>query len=154
MSHYHNLSMDQVVSQLDILLPGEKPFFALSAVIQARQRLGSDVMETVFNHTQRFWYSKTPHPDWHGLTHHAVDNVAWRTPDTKNNIERFGRTANETSISDYPQVRMARHMELTSHLLSSASFDSVTKSEIGLTAPLLERSPSNSLTIWTAAFTL
>lgn len=152
MSLYRHLSMDKVVSQLDILLPGKKPFVAPSAVIQARKRLGSDVMRTVFNQTQQLWQSKTPHPNWHGLTLHAVDGVVWRTPDTKDNDEHFGRTGNKTTISDYPQVRMVCHMELTSHLLNGASFDSVSKSEVDLTVPLIYNAPSNSLTIFDRGF--
>lgn len=152
MSLYRHLSMDKVVSQLDILLPGKKPFVAPSAVIQARKRLGSDVMRTVFNQTQQLWQSKTPHPNWHGLTLHAVDGVVWRTPDTKDNDEHFGRTGNKTTISDYPQVRMVCHMELTSHLLNGAAFDSVSKSEVDLTVPLIYNAPSNSLTIFDRGF--
>ena len=152
MSLYRHLSMDKVVSQLDILLPGKKPFVAPSAVIQARKRLGSDVMKTVFNQTQQLWQSKTPHPNWHGLTLHAVDGVVWRTPDTEMNDEHFGRTGNKTTISDYPQVRMVCHMELTSHLLNGAAFDSVSKSEVDLTIPLIDNAPSNSLTIFDRGF--
>ncbi len=152
MSLYRHLSMEKVVSHLDILLPGKKPFVAPSAVIQARKRLGSDVMKTVFNQTQQLWQSKTPHPNWHGLTLHAVDGVVWRTPDTKGNDEHFGRTGNQTTISDYPQVRMVCHMELTSHLLNGASFDSVSKSEVDLTVPLIDNAPSNSLTIFDRGF--
>ncbi|TMX33207.1 transposase domain-containing protein, partial [Vibrio sp. Hep-1b-8] len=106
MSLYRHLSMEKVVSKLDILLPGKKPFVAPSAVIQARQRLGSDVMKSVFTQTQKLWNDKTPHPDWHGLTLHAVDGVVWRTPDTKENDERFSRTRNQKCLSEYPQVRM------------------------------------------------
>lgn len=152
MSLYRHLSMDKVVSQLDVLLPGKKPFVAPSAVIQARKRLGSEVMKTVFNQTQQLWQSKTPHPNWHGLTLHAVDGVVWRTPDTKSNDEHFGRTGNKTTISDYPQVRMVCHMELTSHLLNGAAFDSVSKSEVDLTVPLINNAPSQSLTIFDRGF--
>ncbi|MGO1297271.1 MAG: transposase domain-containing protein, partial [Vibrio sp.] len=118
MSLYRHLSMEKVVSKLDILLPGKKPFVAPSAVIQARQRLGSDVMKSVFTQTQKIWHDKTPHPDWHGLTLHAVDGVVWRTPDTKENGETFSRTRNQKCSSEYPQVRIVCHMELTSHLLN------------------------------------
>ncbi|GIB76410.1 Mobile element protein [Vibrio cholerae] len=41
MSLYRHLSMSKVVSQLDILLPGKKPFVAPSAVIHARKKLGA-----------------------------------------------------------------------------------------------------------------
>lgn len=152
MSLYRHLSMEKVVSQLDILLPGKKPFVAPSAVIQARKRLGHEPIEAVFNKTQQLWHEKTPHPDWHGLTLHAVDGVVWRTPDTPDNDAHFGRTANKTTISDYPQVRMVCHMELTSHLLNSAAFDSVSVSEVDLTAQLIERAPAQSLTVFDRGF--
>ncbi len=152
MSLYRHLSMEKVVSQLDILLPGNKPFVAPSAVIQARKRLGHEPVEAVFNKTQQLWHEKTPHPDWHGLTLHAVDGVVWRTPDTTDNDAHFGRTGNKTTISDYPQVRMVCHMELTSHLLNSAAFDSVSVSEVDLTAQLVDQSPSHSLTVFDRGF--
>ncbi len=152
MSLFRHLSMEKVVSQLDILLPGKKPFVAPSAVIQARKRLGSEVVKAVFNKTQQLWHEKTPHPDWHGLTLHAVDGVVWRTPDTPDNDQHFGRTGNKTTVSDYPQVRMVCHMELTSHLLNSAAFDSVASSEVDLTTQLIDQSPSHSLTIFDRGF--
>ena len=152
MSLYRHLSMEKVVSKLDILLPGKRPFVAPSAVIQARQRLGSDVMKSVFTQTQKLWNDKTPHPNWHGLTLHAVDGVVWRTPDTKENDEYFSRTRNQKCSSEYPQVRMVCHMELTSHLLNSASFDSTSVSEVNLTTELIEHSPDQSLTIFDRGF--
>ncbi|PMG77487.1 transposase [Vibrio breoganii] len=152
MSLYRHLSMEKVVSKLDILLPGKRPFVAPSAVIQARQRLGSDVMKSVFTQTQKLWNDKTPHPDWHGLTLHAVDGVVWRPPDTKENDEQFSRTRNQKCQSEYPQVRMVCHMELTSHLVSGAAFDSTSVSEVDLTTKLIEDSPNNSLTIFDRGF--
>ncbi|HFG1567784.1 TPA: transposase domain-containing protein, partial [Vibrio cholerae] len=71
MSLYRHLSMSKVVSQLDILLPGKKPFVAPSAIIHARKKLGHEPVEAVFNQTQQLWHEKTPHPDWYGLTLHA-----------------------------------------------------------------------------------
>lgn len=41
MSLYRQLPMSHIVSQLDILLSGERPFVAPSAVVQARQKQGS-----------------------------------------------------------------------------------------------------------------
>lgn len=152
MSLYRHLSMEKVVSQLDILLPGNRPFVAPSAVIQARQRLGSDVMKAAFSKTQQLWHEKTPHPDWYGLTLHAVDGVVWRTPDTKANDKEFSRTGNKTTTSDYPQVRMVCHMELTSHLLTSSAFGSVSESEVALTAQIIDQTPDQSLTIFDRGF--
>ncbi len=45
MALFRSLSMNQIVSHLDILLPGKRPFVVPSAVVQARQRLGADVIK-------------------------------------------------------------------------------------------------------------
>lgn len=42
--------------QLDILLPGKRPDIAPSAVVQARQRLGEDVVREVFEKTSQLWF--------------------------------------------------------------------------------------------------
>ncbi len=52
MALFRSLSMNQIVSHLDILLPGKRPFVAPSAVVQARQRLEADVIRLVFEKTR------------------------------------------------------------------------------------------------------
>ena len=74
--------LHQIVNRLDIMLPGNRPFVAPSAVIQARQRLGSEAVRRVFTKTAQLWHNATPHPHWCGLTLLAIDGVFWRTPDT------------------------------------------------------------------------
>lgn len=51
-----------------------------------------------------------------------------------------------------PQVRMVCQMELTSHLLTAASFDSVAENEMTLAANLIEKTPDNSLTLFDKGF--
>ncbi len=113
--------LHQIVNRLDILLPGNRPFVAPSAVIQARQRLGSESVKRVFEQTSQYWQSQTTHPHWAGLTLFAVDGVIWRTPDTPENSEVFSRTSNQKTVSLYPQVKMVCQMELTSHLVTAAA---------------------------------
>ncbi|EPN2807644.1 transposase domain-containing protein, partial [Serratia marcescens] len=103
MSLFRSLSMNQLVSHLDIMLPGRRPFVAPSAVVQARQRLGEEVVRLVFEKTRQLWFEKTPLSHWNGLTLLAVDGTLWRTPDTPENDAAFGRTANEHARSDWPQ---------------------------------------------------
>ena len=52
MALYRHLPMSHIVNQLDILLPGKRPFVAPSAVVQARQRLGEAPVREVFEQTQ------------------------------------------------------------------------------------------------------
>ncbi|WP_024186853.1 IS4 family transposase [Escherichia coli] len=86
--------LHQIVNRLDIMLPGNRPFVAPSAVIQARQRLGSEAVRRVFTKTAQLWHNATPHPHWCGLTLLAIDGVFWRTPDTPENDAAFGTMKN------------------------------------------------------------
>lgn len=60
MALFRSLSMNQIVSRLDILLPGKRPFVVPSAVVQARQWLGADVIRRVFEKTRQLWFEKHP----------------------------------------------------------------------------------------------
>lgn len=73
MTLFRLLSINQLVSHLDILLPGKQPFVAPSAVVQARQLVGADVIRPVFEKTCQFWFAKTPLSHWNGLTLMAMD---------------------------------------------------------------------------------
>lgn len=111
--------LHQIVNRLDIMLPGNRPFVAPSAVIQARQRLGSEAVRRVFTKTAQLWHNATLHPHWCGLTLLAIDGVFWRTPDTPENDAAFPRQTHAENPALYPQVKMVCQMELTSHLLTS-----------------------------------
>lgn len=75
MALYRHLPMSQIVHQMDILLPGKRPFVAPSAAVQARQRLGEAPVREVFEQTQALWHAATPHPHWYGLRLLGVDGV-------------------------------------------------------------------------------
>ncbi len=152
MALYRHIPMGQIVNQLDILLPGKRPFVAPSAVVQARQRLGEAPVRKVFELTQQLWHDATPHPHWCGLRLLGVDGVVWRTPDTPENDAAFARTRNKDSEADYPQVRMVCQMELTSHLLTASAFDSVVENEMSLAARLIDSTPDHSLTLFDKGF--
>ncbi|MEI7269682.1 transposase domain-containing protein, partial [Pectobacterium versatile] len=98
--------LHQIVNRLDIMLPGNSPFVAPSAVIQARQRLGSEAVRRVFTQTAQLWHNATTHPHWCGLTLLAVDGVVWRTPDTPENDRAFPRQTYAGQPGLYPQVKM------------------------------------------------
>jgi len=152
MALFRHLPMSRIVNQLDIMLPGNRPFVAPSAVVQARQRLGAEPVQRVFEQTQALWHQHTPHPHWCGLTLLGVDGVVWRTPDSKENAAAFARTHHQEGASQYPQIRMVCQMELTSHLLTAATFDSVARSEVRLAADLIRQTPDHSLTLFDRGF--
>ncbi len=152
MSIFRHTPMCDIVNKLDILLPGKRPFVAPSAVVQARQRLGSDVIKRIFEQTQQLWQEKTPSPKFCGLKLLGVDGVVWRTPETLENEEAFGKLHNDKRESAYPQLRMVCQMELTSHLLTASSFDKVSTNEMVLASHLIEQTPNHSLTLFDKGF--
>jgi IS4 transposase len=78
--------------------------------------------------------------------------VVWRTPDTPENEALFARTCNSQGETSYPQVRMVCQMELTSHLLTAAAFDSVAENEMTLAEGLIDKTPDHSLTLFDKGF--
>ncbi|CAJ1831559.1 IS4 family transposase ISAs30 [Aeromonas veronii] len=67
MAIFHHVPMTQLVNQLDILLPGDRPFVAPSAFLQARQKLGDKSIERLFHETASLWHQQANHPGWAGL---------------------------------------------------------------------------------------
>ncbi len=152
MAMFRHVPMTQLVNQLDILLPGERPFVVPSAFLQARQKLGDKSIERLFHETAARWYQPSQHPDWAGLQLLAVDGVMWRTPDTAENTAAFAKPKTQQGETAYPQVRMLCQMELTSHLLTQAVMESCAVSEMVLAEQLVERTPDHSLTLFDKGF--
>ncbi|WP_434523941.1 IS4 family transposase [Photorhabdus asymbiotica] len=140
--------LHQIVNRLDIMLPGNRPFVAPSAVIQARQRLGSDAVRRVFTQTAKMWHDSVTHPHWCGLTLLAVDGVVWRTQDTPENDAAFPRQTYCGQPGLYPQVKMVCQMELTSHLLTAAAFGTMKESEYTLAEQLIDQTGDYTLTLF------
>ncbi len=58
-----------------------------AAVTQARQKLGSESLRSIFKQSQAQWHDQSEHPYWCGLNLCGVDGVVWRTPDTAENSQ-------------------------------------------------------------------
>jgi len=152
MALFRKFPMRQLLNQLDIILPSGIPYVASSAVTQARKKLGSKVIESIFQQTQKQWNKDANHGDWSGLTLLGVDGVVWRAPDTDENNQEFAKTGTRHGKASYPQVRMVCQMELSSHLLTNSVFDSVAVNEMNLALELIDKTPNNSLTLFDRGF--
>ncbi|NJI25041.1 IS4 family transposase [Aeromonas veronii] len=152
MAIFRHVPMTQLVNQLDILLPGDRPFVAPSAFLQARQKLGDKSIERLFHETASRWHQQANHPGWAGLQLLAVDGVMWRTPDTPDNAAAFAKPGTQHGETAYPQVRMLCQMELTSHLLTQAVMESCAVNEMVLAEQLIARTPDHSLTLFDKGF--
>ncbi len=58
MAIFRHVPMTQLVNQLDILLPGDRPFVAPSAFLQARQKLGTRASSGCFTRPPRAGISR------------------------------------------------------------------------------------------------
>ncbi|MES3712092.1 IS4 family transposase [Pseudomonas putida] len=152
MALFRRMSAWDVVNHMDIILPGKRPLVAPSAVVQGRQRLGSEAVREVFKLTQQRWHEETKHPQWLGLTLLGVDGVVWSTPDTAENRACYGGATNQHGDGGFPQVRMVCQMELTSHLLINSTFESYHSSEMKLAEQLIATTPNHSLTLFDKGF--
>src|SRR5437868_2706052 len=146
MALFRNRSIHDVVSKLDLVLPGgESPTVVPSAVADARARLGSDPMEWLFTRCAHEWaHPSARQHQWRGLALYGVDGSTLRVPDSDENRRVFGGSSGERGDSGYPLVRMAALMALRSHLLAAVAFGPYGESELSYAAALWSSVPNNS----------
>ncbi len=84
------------------------------------------------------WHNSVTYPHWYGLILLAVGGVIWQTQDTPENDTAFPRQTYAGKPGLYPQVKMVCQMELTSHLLTAATFGTMKESEYTLAEKLIE----------------
>jgi hypothetical protein len=93
MALYRNRSIHDIVSKLDLVLPGESPTVVPSAVADARARLGAEPMEWLFTRCADEWaHSSARRHAWRGLAIYGLDGSTLRVPDSDENRATFGVT--------------------------------------------------------------
>lgn len=150
MAMMRSCPIHEVVSQLDLVLPGSgrRPRMAKSAISQARARLGDKPVRWLFEKTAKEWSHKRARADeWRGLALYGVDGTGMRTADSDANREHFGLVQSRRGPSGYPVTRVLTVIALRSHLMAAATFGPWNKSEHALAQELWEQIPDNSLTI-------
>jgi hypothetical protein len=150
MGLYRNLPIAEVVRSLDLALPDTegRRRVAPSAIPQARERLGDEPMQWLFERAGRTWADRSA--DEHrvfGLTVWGVDGSTLNVADTPDNREHFGGTNNQRGTSGYPRARVVTLMALRSHLLRGARIGGYWQSEQALAESLWEEIPDDSLTL-------
>ncbi|WP_104047679.1 transposase domain-containing protein [Vibrio jasicida] len=68
MAFYRNESVWDITSNIQLMLPGKRPLVAPSALVQTRQRLGSDAVKQVLTSTAEIWNEEANSPTRHGLS--------------------------------------------------------------------------------------
>lgn len=127
MALYRHRPIDELVSRLDLVLPGTSgtTTVARSAVAQARARLGDEPLRWLFEKCSTKWANESARRHaWRGLAVFGVDGTTVRVPDSPDNRAHFGgqSAGAERGPSGYPLARVVTLMALRSHLLLAARF--------------------------------
>lgn len=158
MALMRNESIQRVASLLNVALPagaGSTPV-APSALTQARQRLGDEPMEYLFNTTASAWAHRSARAhSWRKLAVYALDGTTVRVPDSLDNWSEFGgNPGNGTRDgSAYPTVRAVALMAARSHLLAAVRFGAYATGEVTLAEELWSQMPEDSIAIVDRNFT-
>jgi len=147
---YRERSIRDVCDKLDLALPeAEKPFVAISALAQARARLGEEPLRYLFLSSAEAWREQEKDEGFHGLQLLGVDGTVFDVPDSPENGETFGFIqARKGHTPAFPSVRLCALMSLKSHLLVDATFGPCTTGEINHTRQLVGSAPAHSLTLF------
>ena len=148
MALFRNRSIHDVVSKLNLALPGRSTTVVPSSAIDARTRLGAEPIAWLFNRSAEQWaHGSADTHRWRGLSVYGVDGSTVRVADTEENRAHFGYSHSARGESSYPLVRLVALMALRSHLLAAVRFGPFEKSEHAYASELWASVPDNSLTI-------
>jgi len=147
---FRDQSMREVVSMMDLALPGSRGIrVAASSIVQARARLGDEPLRWLFERTASEWAHKSARSHaWRGLALYGVDSTTLRIPDSTENRAHFGgQDTRWDGTSGYPLARLTTLMALRSHLLAGARFGAHADHETVLASELWPMIPDHSLAI-------
>ena len=153
MGLFRDRSIQEVVRHLDLVLPDAKAPSGRAgvtggAVVQARDRLGSEPLAALFAQTGQRWADASADEHrWRGLAVYGMDGSTLRVADTEANEVAFRRPGSGRGRAGYPQLRLVALMVLRSHLLADLVVGSCRDAELRLAEPIWERIPDSSLII-------
>lgn len=152
---YRHQSISEVVDDLDLALPDmQTPFVSKSAVAQARQRLGAEPLQALFEMSARAWVEQERKQYlFKGLSLFALDGTTLKTADTPEHRDHFGaQVYSGNTISSYPQVRGVTLTAVPTHLILGATFGPYGVNEMRYAKELLAAIPDDSLTAFDKGF--
>ncbi len=148
LSLYRQLPMWQVVHQLSLSLDAQT-LPAPSASVQARQRLGSQPLQELFQLLTRAW-SRPGTGSGTALRVLAVDGVVWSAPDTPENRASLGSCSTQHGPLPWPQLRAVCLLDTDTHELLDAQLGGIDQGELTLADNI--QGIDDSLTVFDRAY--
>ena len=152
---YRHQSMPEVLATLDLALPSTvAPLVSKSAITQARQRLGSQPLASLFCQTAGTWCAQDGERHaWKELSLWAMDGTTFRAPDSAENRAHFGAQSYASGkVASYPQVRAVSVTAIPTHLVADIAFGQYGQNEMLYAKTLVDRIVDHSLTIFDRGF--
>ena len=147
---YRYKSVKEIVDSLDLALstPDDRCITS-SATTQARQRVGAEPLQWLFENSARRWIEQDQDKFlFHGLHLLAMDGTTLRLADSPENRKHFGaQVYAKNAVSSHPQARGVTLMMVATQLVRDARFGSYKSSEITFAHDLLPSVVDDSLTI-------
>jgi hypothetical protein len=150
MALYRDRSIVEVAASLDIAWPGSRGVtVAPSAIPKARQRLGSQPLKWLFEHSARVWSRRVEGEYlWKALRLYAIDGSQLRLEDTPNNRETFGGQTHST----HPNARIVVLLGAQSRMIAAARVGAYAVGEQSLARDLWDEVPACSLVLVDRAY--
>jgi hypothetical protein len=144
LSFYRSATLETVCDHLQIALPNKSGApIAKSSIPAARDRLGEEPVQWLFERTASKWGHESANRDrWNGRSVYALDGTTLSVPDSTSNREKFG------GQGSFPSVRLVTLISARSHTVCAARFAGYDEaSEQKLAAELWDEIPDESVTL-------
>jgi len=156
MALFRDEPVHEVARRLNICAQGlaSDKLLARSGVSNARKRLGSEAVASLFRQTGEHWgHERYPEDEWNGLRVMAVDGALFRTQDTPELRTHFG-SGNTSTIrqTPFPMLRLVALMNVRSHIMVNAQISPYRRGEVPLAEHFLSSIPNGSITLFDKGF--
>jgi len=123
-----------------------------SALVKARDRLGTEPLRHLFERSAAAWVEQAPGSYFAGRRVFAVDGSTLKVPDTALNRKHFGLPGSRRGRANYPQLRLVCLRDVGSRMALAARFGVFRRGEVTLARKLLKCIPAGSLVLFDRCF--
>jgi hypothetical protein len=123
-----------------------------TAVTKARDRLGVEPMKALYECSAREWSASSSGLVCHNRRVFALDGSTYKTPDSLENDQAFGRPGTSRGHTAYPQMRAVTLTDVGTRIRTAERHGPYRKSEISLARALLPEIHVGSLVLLDRSF--